>query len=222
MIVSLRKQILPFLAALLLAGSHARADNAAGAPPAAIDPQLGPPFRPAERPTLGPADAPLVVIELTSFLCSHCQAFHEREFPTIRKRFIDTGLVRWVVVNAPKADEQNAPAFAIARGALRAGLYWELADSLFREAHRPASGLFAALARPGGPDAAEIERWARDETNQREVAADHAEFTHLSVGATPYFLLRKRTPDGRYVQARIKGYESAAYFANAIGQMLEK
>lgn len=221
MILPCRKSTIHFFGALLLAACSAMADNG-DVPMATVDPLLGPPFRLAERPALGAADASLVVIELTSFLCSHCREFHERQFPEIKKRFIDAGLVRWVVVNTPKAEEKNEPAFAIARGALRAGYYWKLVDALFREAHRPASELIGAVARSGGLDAAEIERWVRDETNMREVEADHAEFVNLGVGVTPYFLLRKRTSNGRYVQARIKGYESAAYFANAISQMLEK
>jgi protein-disulfide isomerase len=191
------------------------------APP--VDPKLGPPFRPRPRPALGSGDAPLVVIEATSFLCAHCREFHEREFPVLKKRFIDTGRVRWIVLNASNAAaEQDAPVFAIARGALRADRYWELAGPFFREARRPEARLCETLARPGGPDAAELARWAGDNANRGEVAADFAEFAALKLEGTPSFIIRKRTPEGRFLQARIEGYESAAYLALALEQMLQK
>ncbi|MDR1011808.1 MAG: DsbA family protein [Opitutaceae bacterium] len=206
---------LPFATAAL-----ADADSAP-APP--VDPKLGPPFRLRPRPALGSEDAPLVVIEVTSFLCAHCREFHEREFPTLKKRFIDTGAVRWIALNASNtATEQNAPIFAIARGALRADHYWELAGSLFREARRPEAVLFETLARPDGPDAAELERWARDDANRKAVAADFAEVAALKLEGTPSFIIRKRTPEGRFLQARIEGYESAGYLALAFEQMLQK
>ncbi|MDR2674686.1 MAG: DsbA family protein [Opitutaceae bacterium] len=215
--------LLSFAAAGLADAGPAPAPAPASAPAPPVDPRLGPPFRLRPRPALGSADAPLVVIEVTSFLCAHCREFHEREFPALKKRFIDTGAVRWITLNASNtAAEQDAPVFALARGALHAGHYRELAGAFFREARRPEAALFEALARPGGPGADELARWARDDTNRKAVADDFAEAAALKLEGTPAFIIRKRTPEGRFLQARIEGYESAGYLALAFEQMLQK
>lgn len=187
-----------------------------------IDPQLGAPFRLRDRPTLGDAGATLVVIEVTSFFCTHCREFHDREFPRIRRRFIDTGLVRWVALNASKAGaEQTAPAFILARGAHRAGQYWHSLSTLFHHSRQSPAELITAMERPGGPLRDTIESWLTDAALSEEVAADFAEFAQLSIDGTPTFILRKRTTDGRFLQARIEGYQSADYFAAAFEQMLK-
>ena len=47
------------------------------------DPRLGPALARRERPVLGSATAPIVVIEVSSFRCAHCRDFHEKIFPAL-------------------------------------------------------------------------------------------------------------------------------------------
>ena len=44
---------------------------------------------------LGKDDAPIKVVELFSMTCSHCASFHNNTFPDVKKRLIDTGMVRF-------------------------------------------------------------------------------------------------------------------------------
>jgi protein-disulfide isomerase len=50
---------------------------------------------------LGSADAPLTVYEYASMTCPHCRAFHASSFPAIKKAYIDTGKVKWVIREFP-------------------------------------------------------------------------------------------------------------------------
>lgn len=43
----------------------------------------------------GAASAPLKVIELSDFGCGYCRLFHQQTFPTLRKVYIESGLVEW-------------------------------------------------------------------------------------------------------------------------------
>ncbi|KEP69685.1 DsbA family protein [Thioclava sp. BHET1] len=45
---------------------------------------------------LGQEDAPVTVIEYASFTCPHCAHWHETEFPTLKKDYIDTGKVKFI------------------------------------------------------------------------------------------------------------------------------
>ena len=50
---------------------------------------------------LGSASAPLTVYEYASMTCPHCRAFHASSFPAIKKAYIDTGKIKWVIREFP-------------------------------------------------------------------------------------------------------------------------
>ncbi len=49
-----------------------------------------------EERVFGDPDAPVEIIEYSSLLCPHCADFHERVFPELKEKYIDTGKVRLV------------------------------------------------------------------------------------------------------------------------------
>ena len=55
----------------------------------------------ADDMVLGAADAPVTIIEYASVTCPGCAAFHERIFPEIKEKFIDTGKVKFVFREFP-------------------------------------------------------------------------------------------------------------------------
>ena len=63
---------------------------------------------------LGPADAKVTIIEYASLTCSHCAAFHEETFPELKKRYIDTGKVRFILREFP-LDPLATAGFMLAR-----------------------------------------------------------------------------------------------------------
>lgn len=46
--------------------------------------------------TMGQADAPVTLVEYSSFTCPHCARFHEDILPRLKADYIDTGKVRLV------------------------------------------------------------------------------------------------------------------------------
>ena len=49
-----------------------------------------------EDMTLGKADAPVTIIEYASLTCPHCANFATKTFPELKKRYVDTGKVRYI------------------------------------------------------------------------------------------------------------------------------
>jgi protein-disulfide isomerase len=47
--------------------------------------------------SLGPPNAKVTVTEYASLSCSHCAAFHNEVFPAFKKKYVDTGKVRYVL-----------------------------------------------------------------------------------------------------------------------------
>jgi protein-disulfide isomerase len=83
---------------------------------------------------MGSDKAPVTVIEYASMTCPHCAHFNEVTFPEIKKRYIDTGKVRYIFREFP-LDSLAAAAFMLARCAADTDSikYFALVDTLFRQ-----------------------------------------------------------------------------------------
>ncbi len=66
--------------------------------------------------------------------CPHCAHFQETTFPELKKRYIDTGKVRYIFREFP-LDSLAAAAFMLARcaGETDKGKYFAMIDTLFRQ-----------------------------------------------------------------------------------------
>jgi protein-disulfide isomerase len=62
---------------------------------------------------LGPANAPVTVVEYASMTCSHCARFHTAVYPEFKKKYIDTGKVRFILRAFP-LDPVASGAYALA------------------------------------------------------------------------------------------------------------
>ncbi len=50
---------------------------------------------------LGDDKAPVTIVEYASMTCPHCAHFQETTFPELKKRYIDTGKVRYILRDFP-------------------------------------------------------------------------------------------------------------------------
>lgn len=79
----------------------------------------------------GPADAKVTIIEYASLTCSHCATFHTTTYPELKKRYIDTGQVRYILREFP-LDPLATAGFMLARCDGDAK-YYPIADLLFSQ-----------------------------------------------------------------------------------------
>lgn len=81
-------------------------------------------------PSIGPADAPVTIVEFSDFQCPFCARWHVQEFEKLFEQYPDQ--VRFVYRNFPLGFHANA--LPAAEAALCAGdqdAYWEYHDVLF-------------------------------------------------------------------------------------------
>lgn len=81
-------------------------------------------------PSLGPADAPIVIVEFSDFQCPYCWRWYDQVYKPLLAAY--PGKIRMVYRNFPLSNHQNA--FASAEAALCAGdqnAYWEYHNTLF-------------------------------------------------------------------------------------------
>lgn len=86
---------------------------------------------------MGDDKAPVTIVEYASMTCSHCAHFQKTTFPELKKRYIDTGKVRYILREFP-LDPVAAAAFMLARcsaqdgpGKADSAKYYAVVDTLF-------------------------------------------------------------------------------------------
>ncbi|MGN6571639.1 MAG: DsbA family protein [Pseudolabrys sp.] len=93
-------------------------------------------MKPAQLPdmVMGDAKAPVTIVEYASMTCPHCAHFQETTFPELKKRYIDTGKVRYIFREFP-LDNLAAAAFMLARcaGELDSSKYYAMIDTMFAQ-----------------------------------------------------------------------------------------
>jgi protein-disulfide isomerase len=63
--------------------------------------------------SLGRADAPVTIIKYMSLTCPHCRAFHRDVFPQLKREYIDTGKVRFVLREFPIGKSSGTATIAL-------------------------------------------------------------------------------------------------------------
>lgn len=89
---------------------------------------------PDDDPVLGSSGASLTVIEFTDYQCTFCRKYFLETFGSLKKDYIDTGKIRYVVRDYPLQEHpQSLLASEAADCAGEQGKFWEMHDLLFTE-----------------------------------------------------------------------------------------
>ena len=147
--------------------------------------------------SLGKADAPIKVIELFSMTCSHCASFHNKTFPDVKKRLIDTGMVRFEMQPFP-LDQVALRAHALAR-ALPQNKYFPMVSMLLKDIDRwardpdPLAALLQ-MARLAGMSAAEFDAAMNNRPLLEAIVAMRQDANRTwQIEATPSFVVNDKT-----------------------------
>ena len=147
--------------------------------------------------SLGKADAPIKVIELFSMTCSHCASFHNKTFPDVKKRLIDTGMVRFEMRPFP-LDQVALRAHALAR-ALPHSKYFPMVSMLLKDIDRwarnpdPLAALLQ-MARLAGMSAAEFDAVMNNRPLLEAIVAMRQDANRTwQIEATPSFVVNDKT-----------------------------
>jgi len=143
---------------------------------------------------IGPDTAKVTIVEYASMTCGHCMAFHTKVFPEIKKKYIDTGKVRFVFREFPL----DARAFAASMLARCAGpekslamieaLFHTQADWAFVK-ENPTPKLFE-IAKQAGFTQESFDKCLTDQKLLDQLTAIHTRGNEtFGVNATPTFFI---------------------------------
>ena len=216
---TLRAQLAPALVALVAATGCASTTRTAETPvaaPAAARTST------VDQRNLGPADAPVMIIEFTDLQCPYCARFASDTWPLLRERYIDTGKVRFATRDLPLPMHEFAvPAAVAARCAGQQGKFWEYREALFRDPSILSQGRYAALAGRFGLDDTRFESCRADPAVLAAVRADAALAASSGIASTPSFVIG-RVVNGEFEGEVMSGAKPFEVFQQRLDSLLQQ
>lgn len=203
--------IIAFL--IFLAMNSSSGQNAASGEPLEYD------FTLEGQPSIGDENAPVKIVEIGDYKCSHCKDFHDNIFPKLKQDFIDTGKVQFFFINFPFIDEDSA---RIAKGgetvfALNEEAFWEYHDFVFQQEYEEGEQWATEDAlvklvndRLSSVDAEKFEQELKDNVHISAVNEDLSMVKEAGVTSTPTMFINgtefKQWYDYSALKAEIERY----------------
>lgn len=147
--------------------------------------------------SMGGQDAPVEVVEYSDYQCSHCARVHTEMFDAIKKKYIDTGKVRFESRDLPLPFHPWAMMAAEASHcAGEQGKYWQMRDWLMRHSEGLSPDVIEQGARSLPVDMTEYQICMESRKYYTSVKADAESAMDAQVVATPAFIVGKNNPEG--------------------------
>ena len=170
---------------------------------------------------LGDANAVVTVVEFTDYQCPYCRRFMQNTYPRLKKEYIDTGKVRWVVRDLPLGFHKQARLAATAVHCAGAqNKLWEFRDLLYHNQTELMPKHLEQYAAQVGIDTAAFNRCLNSDSYQAEIDKDAEAAAKEQITGTPTFVIGKlnnNTVSGK----RVVGAQSYVIFRNEIERLLK-
>jgi len=167
---------------------------------------------------LGPANAPVTIVEYSSLTCPHCADFAENVLPMLQSKYIDAGKVHFVSREFP-LEIKAAGASMLARCAANGDSqkYFDATTMLFKQQQALVEHTTETLKAVGGKfgmSEEAVEACVKDNALLDKIKADQ-EFAYdkLKVDATPTFFINGE---------RVKGSMSFEEFEKKLAPLLKR
>ena len=186
-------------------------------PPAALITELlltGEPF-------MGSGNAPLTIVEFSDFECPYCRLFNKEVLPSLKREYIDTGLVRFIHKDLPLPfHDQARPAAAAARCAGEQNRYWDLYSALFDQQTCLECKGVVEIAKQLSLDTSKLQACMQREATNTLITANLSEAQLHNIRATPTFVIGTSRSDGTHHGDIFEGAMPWPQFKALIDQQL--
>ena len=180
--------------------------NEPAKPQTRIQPKLTTDLLLEGEPSLGHARAPLTIVEFSDFECRYCQQFHQTVMPNLKKKYIETGLVRFIHKDLPLPFHRHAlPAAAAARCAGEQNKYWRMYGALFDGQSCLQCKGVVAIARERGVDATTLQACMNRDATKALINANVSEAQLHGIRATPTFVIGPTRTDNTHRGEIVEG-----------------
>jgi protein-disulfide isomerase len=174
----------------------------------------------AREYSLGRADAPLTMLEFTDYQCPFCRRFQAETWPLLKKNYIDTGKLRFIVRDLPLEFHSAArPAAEAAHCAAEQGKFWEMHHALLSGDDPLAAGGIERRAKALGLDTERLHTCMKANRYESAIARNIAAADALNIHGTPSFVIGRMANGGLEGQL-VSGAQPYDEFDAALQQLL--
>jgi protein-disulfide isomerase len=201
------------------------------APPQAAPPEDTTPKKVSvdDDPVLGDRNAKVTLIDFTDYECPFCKRYFDDTFSQIKKEYIDTGKVQYVVRDLPLSFHANAHKEAQAAECAREQggdeAYFKYHDEIFKRTTSNGTGLalnkLSVIATDLGLDGAALQSCLDADKYKAEVDKDLADAATVGASGTPTFFIGKSSTDGVITGTKIVGAQPYSAFQAEIDKQLK-
>lgn len=175
-----------------------------------------------KRPSRGESTAKLTLVEFLDYQCPYCGQFSRETMPQIDKEYIQTGKIRYVVMNLP-LEGIHKSAFKAAEAAACAGeqgKFWEMQDRLFT--NQQTIDQWKSHAEAVGLDVSKFEECLDSGRQAAQVRSDIAEAQKAGLTGTPAFFFAYTDAKSTTIKTvtRLVGAQPYASFKAALDKQL--
>ena len=149
-----------------------------------------------DKQVMGAADAPVTVVEFADYQCPFCLRFTKTTFPLLKKKYIDTGKVRWVALNLPLPFHKDArKAAQAAHCAGEQEKFWEMRELLFRNPQKLNTENLPAHAETLSLEMTAFNECLQSDRYLAEIDQDAKDAKAVRLTGTPSFIIGKTASD---------------------------
>jgi protein-disulfide isomerase len=147
--------------------------------------------------SMGPDNAKVTVIEYASASCPHCANFYKTTFQDLKKDYIDTGKIRFILREFPHNDAGLA-GFMVARCAPK-DKYFPILGMIFEQQEmwfpNPVEGLFK-IAQLAGMSRADFDACLKNEQVAKSILEVRKQAEGFGVDSIPTFFINGQRYNG--------------------------
>jgi protein-disulfide isomerase len=144
-----------------------------------------------DDPSLGPANAPITIIEFSDYQCPYCQIWYKQVYQQLLASYPDK--IRFVYRDLPLPMHPEAiPAAEAAECAGEQGAYWKYHDALFNQKYGLNRAAYEQYAADLELDAKTFTACLDNHRYESEIQADAADAAKAGITGTPSFVVNGR------------------------------
>ena len=162
-------------------------------------------------PSIGPENAPIVIVEFSDFNCQYCGVFARTTFPVLISKYSKD--IRFVYRHAPLGPASSFEAAKASMCAYDQNYFWEYHDALFENQDRLGAGLYTEIAASLELDLSAFNACLENNDYMDLIEADLDFALTTGVRATPTFFINGLA---------LVGAQPAEVFVEVIDAELEK
>ena len=146
----------------------------------------------ADRNAVGNPNAPIVIVEYSDFQCESCRDFFNKTEQDLFRKYVETGIVRFVYRAFGNTGPYSATAAQAAYCAEDQGKFWEMHDAIFSTYEIPSPDNLKKMAKDLDLDTKLFNDCLDNETHLERVLNYQQEGIALGVTGTPSFEINGR------------------------------